>query len=112
MSFRVAPAHEDGYQNAIEDVLKRHGFEYEREVRLHSVFSDTDRIDFLVTPGIGLEVKTKGSFAKVTRQLLRYAMSPDIRVLVLATTRCQLASVPKMLLEKPVVTAVSFGAMF
>lgn len=111
MSFRVAPAHEDSFQDAIEAELQKHGYEYQREARLKSLFSDTDRIDFLVTEGIGIEVKTKGSFAKVTRQLLRYAMSPDIRVLILATTRCQLASVPKMLLEKPVVTAVSFGAL-
>lgn len=56
-----------------------------RTVREH-VLTRADRIDFLLGR-VGIEVKVKGSSADVTRQLWRYADSPQIDGLLLVTTR-------------------------
>lgn len=56
-----------------------------RTVREH-ILSRVDRIDFVVGH-IGIEVKVKGASAYVTRQLWRYAASPQIDGLLLVTTR-------------------------
>lgn len=50
-----------------------------------------DRIDFMVGK-VGLELKIKGSWPEVARQLDRYAASADIGALVLVTSRRRLAS--------------------
>jgi len=56
-----------------------------RTVREH-VLTRADRIDFLLGR-VGIEVKVKGSSADVTRQLWRYADSPQIDGLLLVTTK-------------------------
>lgn len=96
---RLARSSETELQESIEAALAREGFaSVQREVEL----SPTDRIDFLLDSGVGLEVKMAGSLASVTRQLSRYARSPRVNVLVLVTTRSQLRAVPAELLGKPV----------
>lgn len=77
-------ANEDQLQQGIAVVLARRGIAADREVRL----SPADRIDFLLTGcPIGIEVKVDGQAAAVWRQLRRYAASPQVSGLLLATTR-------------------------
>lgn len=53
-----------------------------------------------------VEVKTKGSRGQVLRQLIRYADSPDVAGLVLATTKANLGvNLPRELRGKPLVVA-------
>lgn len=57
-------------------------------VQPEHALSAGDRIDyFLPQYGIGIEVKVKGSPLQVGRQLERYASHPQIKHLVLITTR-------------------------
>jgi hypothetical protein len=55
-----------------------------------------------VAPGIGVEVKCKGSLAAVTRQLDRYAAQDSVSALLLVTSRAQLIYQPASLGGKPV----------
>lgn len=83
---RYRYANEDQLQQGIALVLARHGVAADREVRL----SPADRIDFLLTGvPIGIEVKVAGETGAVWRQLRRYAASPRIGGLLLATTRAK-----------------------
>ena len=83
-------------QTGIGFVLTQMKAEFRREVPL----TKKDRIDFLVDK-IGIEVKTDGSLAAVTRQLWRYAECPEIDSLVLVTTRQAHRNMPDKLLGKP-----------
>ena len=60
------------------------------------------RIDFLTDNGAGIEVKVAGSLAAATRQLLRYAHSPDVRALLLVTTVAAHRGIPQVLAGVPV----------
>jgi hypothetical protein len=101
-----APNDEEEVQRAIAAVLTEQRYEFEREVRLAA----TDRIDFLIESGIGVEVKIQGSALAATRQLLRYAEHPRVRELILFTTRSQIV-VPSELGGKPVVTVRRFPGL-
>ena len=69
-------------QQHLASLLAESGFVFVREHAL----SRRDRIDFLVEPGVGLEVKLGGSPAPIVDQLARYAVHADIAELVLVTT--------------------------
>lgn len=97
--YRLAQNNEAELQGAIEKVLREEGFLFEREARL----SARDRPDFLVAPGVALEVKVNGSVPEVERQLKRYAESARVAVLLLVTTRGQ-HLMPAALEGKPVLT--------
>jgi len=71
---------------------------YERE----RLLAGTDRIDFFLGEGLGLEVKIQESLTSVTRQLHRYAQHPDIVELVLVTTKTAHRRMPEAMCEKPV----------
>lgn len=80
---------EKGLQNAMLAVLA-HRFPgaVKREVRIAA----GDLIDFLVhvpgrAGGIGIEVKIKGERGAIARQVARYAASPLVDAVVLATLR-------------------------
>lgn len=73
---------ESDLQAAIADALDAAGIAYEREVRLRAA----DRIDFLVG-NVGVEVKVAGTDLAAARQMQRYAASPSVEALVLATTK-------------------------
>lgn len=88
-------------QAAIGQVLDGKTILYRREHRL----SDRDHIDFLVDPGLGVEVKVSGSLSSVVRQMMRYAEHPEIKGLVLVTTQMQ-HRLPRTLAGKPVRTAL------
>lgn len=100
---------EDQLQAVLTAALTAAGCDAVREVRL----SRADRVDILATtPGgarIGVEVKIAGDLLDVVRQLQRYAHSPDIDALVLATTRHLHREVPAELAGMPVRVAVITG---
>ena len=93
-------------QSEIAADLARHGFDARREVAL----TDGDRIDIL-SGRVGIEVKIKGSASSVARQLQRYAHSPDVDTLILATTRPHhRPGMPPAIGGKPLVVAVLAGS--
>ena len=88
-------------QDLIESVIDATGVPYEREVRL----SAADRIDFLVAPGVGMEVKVAGSLPALLRQLQRYAQHDRVGGLLVVTNRSRLLDLPATLSGKPVAVA-------
>lgn len=80
-------ANEGELQAGMAKVLDEIEARYEREVWL----SNDLRIDFVVDGKYGLEVKIKGSFGMVERQLMLYAARPELAQLVLVTTSRRLA---------------------
>ena len=81
-SARLIFHSETELQQHLASLLAEAGFSFSREHAL----SRRDRIDFLVEPGVGLEVKLGGSPAPIVAQLARYAVHTDIAELVLVTT--------------------------
>lgn len=69
---------QDGIAASIETTLGRAP---EREWHL-----GRDRLD-LFMDGVAIEVKIDGPLSSVTRQLHRYAQHPNVKAIVLATTR-------------------------
>lgn len=101
--YRFNFKNEKELQGGIAEALSAMGAEYAAEVSLKA----TERIDFLVKDGIGIEVKTNDSrggagLAAVTRQLWRYAKCPEIKALILVTTRSKHRELPTEILGKPV----------
>lgn len=76
-----------------------------REVRL----GPTDRIDFLLPGGVGVEVKVDGSLLALTRQVHRYAQRVEISALLIVTSRRRLAALPDEMNGKPVRVVVVGG---
>lgn len=81
-SARLIFHSETELQQHLASLLAEAGFTFSREHAL----SRRDRIDFLVEPGVGLEVKLGGSPAPIVVQLARYAVHTEISELVLVTT--------------------------
>lgn len=81
--LKIRHTTEADLQAGIAEALTFAGCEFRREALL----TPTDRIDFLIEPGIGVEVKIKGSASQVEQQLLRYADSGKLTHLLLVTTR-------------------------
>lgn len=106
-AYRFDESSEAALQRGVEAVLEAAVLPFQREACLGS----TDRIDFLVDGTIGVECKVGGSLAATTRQLHRYAAQVRIESLVLVTTRCRLARVPRTLNGKPVVVVLTPGAL-
>jgi hypothetical protein len=101
---RYRYANEDDLQLGITQVLTLERVPFVREVRL----APREKIDFMVGR-IGVEVKIKGSFSSVARQLLRYA--PHVDALVLVTGRSQLDRMPPTLGGKPVRVVALLGGI-
>lgn len=85
-------------QAGIARVLVAAGEDAAAEVRL----SARDRIDFLVAPGIGIEVKVKGSDEGVHMQLLRYAEHARVQGLLLVSGTGRIRDIPPTIEGKPV----------
>lgn len=95
-------------QSGIQQVLAGADIRFQREVDI----GRKDRIDFLVEPRIGLEVKIRCGLSDMTRQLHRYAQSDQVDAIVLATTsRRFLSLVPRRLNDKPIVVAWLGGVL-
>lgn len=78
---RPAVTDEKAVQECISAALTAAGIDHQREAPVAGGIID------ILAGEIGIEVKVKGSQAAVLRQLQRYAHTPGIRHLVLATTR-------------------------
>lgn len=96
-------------QEGIARVLLDAGIPHEREHGL-----GRDRVDFFLDfqpeGGIALEVKIDGSLSSVTRQLHRYAQHPDVRAIVLVTTRAMHDRMPPEMGGKPLLVIHLEGA--
>ncbi len=92
------PLHQEkATQEAIEAVLENQpGVTFTREHRL----SPEDIIDFVVAPGIGVEVKLKGSPINIYRQCARYCLHEQISSLLVVTAKA--LALPPTLHQKPV----------
>jgi hypothetical protein len=85
---RLTWQNETQLQEELSALLSAAGIHHQREVALTgSQRPGTERIDFLLPDGVGMEIKVKGSVPAVTRQLQRYAHTPEVAALILATTR-------------------------
>lgn len=80
--YRFSTSQEGVLQQQIEGVLRAADLPVEREYRLTAA----DRPDFFVD-GIAIEVKVRGGRRAIYRQCERYCRHPDVRALVLATSR-------------------------
>lgn len=93
-------------QDGVRFSLERGGLAFEREVSL----TRSDRIDFVVGT-VGIEVKTGGSLAALTRQLFRYAQCDRIGALLVVTSKHRLSCVPHEILGRPVHVINTGGAL-
>ncbi len=97
--YRYDYSTEEKFQDGIGKALANAKINFDTEYRL----SANSTVDFFVD-GVGIEAKIKGNRHAVLRQLARYAKSPDIRTLILATTKKQLLNgFPESLEGKPIV---------
>ena len=96
-------------QGQIAQLLQAGGVTFERE----RVLSAGDRVDFLVLPGLGVEVKVGGPRTPILRQLSRYAAHGMINGLVLVTASLQhAAAFPREIGGKPVGVIYLSGSTF
>lgn len=70
-------------QESIAETLKAAGLEVTREVALSGGLG---RIDLMIGD-LGIEVKIKGSWQQLTRQVMRYSHAPEIKALLVVTTK-------------------------
>ena len=101
-SFRVSD--EGELQRQVAELLDRDGIGYQRE-KILGVCKSSSRIDFWVHDhcgaGIGLELKVGQPAKQILRQLMRYADSPQICELVIASTSHSALRLPTEVLGKP-----------
>jgi hypothetical protein len=96
-AWRYTAQDEDALQVALAEVFTRASIPFRREVRVAC-----GRFDFLVEPGIAIEVKIKGSLSDLTSQVHRYCGDPSIAAVLVVTTRLNLARLPATISGKPV----------
>jgi len=97
--YRFSFTTEDELQQAIAQVMFERGVTFEREHRL----SGADRIDFLISGGLGIEVKIDGATNALLRQVHRYVQHDAIKALVVVVSRTRLAGLPTEIGRKPIV---------
>jgi hypothetical protein len=95
-------------QDGIEQVLRDDQIAFVRE----KAATKAERPDFIVDPGIALEVKIKGGTAALIRQIYRYAKLPEINEIVVVTSRSRLASLPEEIAGKPIRVVTLAGSAF
>ncbi|MCD8139292.1 MAG: hypothetical protein LUE17_05870 [Planctomycetaceae bacterium] len=101
--FKFRRSREIDLQDGVQQVLLGEDIAFHREHR----FDPANRVDFwLPRCGVALEIKIKGSLTNVTLQLSRYAQFPEVKGLLLLTTRISHISVPRRIKDKPVVVEI------
>ena len=80
---------------------------FQREASL----TEHDRPDFLIGT-IAVEVKIHDPYAKVLRQLHRYALHSSVDAVILITTKASHLRIPHELNGKPVLVASLLGGAF
>jgi hypothetical protein len=78
---RLPLARESATQSALAVAFARAGIRFEREVSLNAA----DRVDFIVSDWIAVEVKVKGSRTSIYRQCVRYCLHERVLALILAS---------------------------
>lgn len=106
-SSRFRYSSERELQDGIAQLLTGMGVIHEREVRL----SNEDVIDFLVSGGLGIEVKIQGTIVNLLRQLNRYAQHQDVKALLVVTGRMQLTGLPRAIGGKPLRVVSLLGSL-
>lgn len=102
--FRLPRYHEADFHAAVLSVLTEAGVVFESERDLGPAHGRVDV--FVPTLGLGIELKVKGALSHVTAQLHRYALSAEVRRLMLVTGSARLGRLPATLNGKPI-TVVS-----
>jgi hypothetical protein len=76
---------EKSVQEGIALVLKSHGIDFKREVRL----SGADIVDFMLPGGVAVEIKVniKGQARAIFRQCERYCEHEQVKALVLMSSK-------------------------
>lgn len=97
-STRFLWSTEDDLQRGLDEALRKAGLPVEREHRLDA----RNRLDLLVGT-VGIEVKVKGDWRDVSRQVVRYCASETIESLVLVTCRADHTRVPIISHAKPII---------
>jgi len=94
-------------QDGIESIFKDKKIQYKRELHINR----KDRPDFIVTGGIAIEVKIKGSQSQFLRQASRYLLDENITGLIIIGTPYWISSVPTGLHNKPISKVRLLGSM-
>lgn len=82
MRYQYRFADEHALRDGIAEVLTGGKVDFEREFAA----SPENRFDFVVPPGIVIEVKVQGSLSTALHQIDRYAALPAVRAILLAST--------------------------
>jgi hypothetical protein len=80
--YKYHASSEAELHDAIANVLRLEDFPFAQEADIGAGC----RVDFLVDGDIALEIKTKGGTSEIARQVERYAASPLVSAVLLATT--------------------------
>lgn len=106
--FRYRFCNEYQLQDGVEAVVRASGWEYVREFKL----SAHDRPDFwFPSSGVAVEIKVDGSTASVIRQIHRYAQHPEVRGIILISSRARhIFAIPENISGIPV-EALHVGAV-
>jgi hypothetical protein len=107
LRHRFRHSNEKQLQDGIASVLSAGHIAFLREYRL----SPESVVDFMVEPGLALEVKVDGSQPEVLRQLHRYAQIAEVQALMLVTSRARLGDQPNELNGKPVFVTILQGGL-
>jgi hypothetical protein len=84
-STRFPLEDEKRLQEAMAAALAARGLACTREVPLSADGAALGVIDLLVAPNVGVEVKIKGGAKDIFRQIDRYALSPALAAIIVAT---------------------------
>lgn len=84
-------------QDGIALTLTAANISFTREHRLGT----TDRVDFLIAPGIAVEIKVDGSQMALLRQVQRYARHASVQSIVAIGTPAWLTKLPVEISGKP-----------
>ena len=95
-TLRLSLADEKQLQAQLGQALAASGIDHTPEYRL----GETDRVDFFLPSGLGIECKLRGGKSSIYRQLRRYAGSPKIKALLLITNTAM--GLPESISGKPV----------
>lgn len=96
--YRMRFTSERELQTCVSRALTENQIKFDPEVLL----SPKDRIDFLTSSCVGIEIKIQDSTTSVIRQLHRYAQHERVGSLILVTSRAKHRSIPDKISGKPV----------
>ncbi len=105
MRYRLPVSNEAALQSAVEKALRQ---ELGSDAVRREVVRGADRIDFVVG-SVGVELKVKGSFAAVLRQLERYSKWEALGSLVLVTAKGAHRALPAEVGGKALVICIVRG---